>query len=376
MNIAFLSNNTNFFLRHFAPALEAASEGGHDITLFLPEKPSETTGLNEGVRVSVAPVARKGAGVPNVLNQAVWLLRELRGSRQNLVMAFSLRACLVLAIVLPFVRCDRVIFSITGLGLISLLTDTRTRVVRWLVYRTFAWAARSDKAYFVFENRSDRVAIGLPAGSRSILLMGAGVDEREFMMGPMPSEPPLKLVVASRLIWSKGIDIAVEAVSSLIGKGYAVELSIYGLPDPDNPRPVAYATLEEWSHRAGIRYCGHGSDMPRVWADHHVALFPTRGGEGLPRALLEAAATGRPCIVTDVPGCADFIRDGLEGLVVEKESVSELEGAIVKLLENPGLRDALGQAARCRVLANSTVEITKTEYRALFDLVEQRQLVS
>ncbi|MDO9459272.1 MAG: glycosyltransferase family 1 protein, partial [Alphaproteobacteria bacterium] len=87
----------------------------------------------------------------------------------------------------------------------------------------------------MLENGSDGERIGLPTTAQKHQIMGAGVDASEFTIQPMPPRPPLRLVVAGRLIWSKGVDIAVEAVSRLVREGASVELDIYGSPDPDNP---------------------------------------------------------------------------------------------------------------------------------------------
>lgn len=345
-------------------------ELGFEVTLFLPKEPERFIPLASCVRYVTPPISSGQVSPISIFRQVIWLTREIRKSPQNVVMAFSLRACVVLALAMPFVRCDRAIFSITGLGLMSLLSDARTRLSRRIVYGILARVARNPKACFVLENGSDGERIGLPTTAQKHQIMGAGVDASEFTIQPMPPRPPLRLVVAGRLIWSKGVDIAVEAVSRLVREGASVELDIYGSPDPDNPRYIPLEVVKDWSQRQGIAYRGHASDMPRVWAEHHVALFPTRGGEGLPRALLEAAASGRPCIVSQVPGCTDFIRDGIEGFVVPANSVDALASAIIRFSFHPEQLEILGRAARARLLETSTTELIKEKYRELFAKVQ------
>jgi glycosyltransferase involved in cell wall biosynthesis len=74
----------------------------------------------------------------------------------------------------------------------------------------------------------------------------------------------------------------------------------------------------------------------------------------MPRALLEAAASARPLVVTDVPGCRHFVRDGVEGLVVPPGDPDRLASALERLARDPGLRQRLGTAARARVLEGFT----------------------
>ncbi len=107
-------------------------------------------------------------------------------------------------------------------------------------------------------------------------------------------------------------------------------------------------------------------DIVNVWRTHHAALFPSRGGEGLPRALLEAASCGRAAIASDVAGCADFVRPDIERIVVKSNSVDDLQRAINRLIQEPELLIRMGSAARQRVLENSTEEIIASQYCKLF----------
>ena len=135
------------------------------------------------------------------------------------------------------------------------------------------------------------------------------------------------------MLWSKGIDVAVEAVRLARAKGAAIELSLYGAPDPSNPKAIPEKTLKAWSAEPGIAWHGATRDIAGVWREHHVACLPSRGGEGLPRTLLEAAACGRAIVTTDVPGCRTLVRHDVEGLLVPPGCRSLVRG-----LDHPGSR--------------------------------------
>jgi glycosyltransferase involved in cell wall biosynthesis len=151
-------------------------------------------------------------------------------------------------------------------------------------------------------------------------------------------------------------------------QGSDVELSLYGAPDPMNPRSVDAATLERWSREPGIRVMGRISqaDVPAVWAAHHAAVLPSRGGEGLPRTLLEAAACGRALLTTDVPGCRDLVRDGVEGFLTKPGAAAELADRMVRLAADRALAARMGAAARSRVLHGHTEEAVGAAVVALY----------
>jgi glycosyltransferase involved in cell wall biosynthesis len=94
--------------------------------------------------------------------------------------------------------------------------------------------------------------------------------------------------------------------------------------------------------------------VPAVWREHHICCLPSRGGEGLPRTLLEGAACARAIITTDVPGCRDFVRHEREGLLVPPNDAEALAEAFVRVAAHPMLVGRMAEAARARVLEGFT----------------------
>ena len=367
--IAFICYETSFFISHFLPVVRAAQTSGFQVLAFLPYPP-ENTGLLPGdVEIECINAGRSGSPILRLVPDVISVSLVLRKHRPHVVQAFALHACIVLALASFLESVPRRIFAITGLGLIDIDPHWKNRIVRSFVYWLLRRTAAQSSARFVFENNIDPTRLGLRSSDlgRSVILMGAGVDPNFYVPHPFPSLPPLKLAMVSRMIWSKGIDLGVEAVARLVARGVPVELDLYGAPDVHNRRYFSEATLKEWGRRPGIRWHGFVKDIPAVWRDHHAGLFPSRGGEGLPRAMIEAASCGRPSITAHVAGCADFVRPGLtEGLVVPPNSVSELERAIEALVRDRPLVTSMGLAARERVLATATEDLIVARYQELF----------
>ena len=94
---------------------------------------------------------------------------------------------------------------------------------------------------------------------------------------------------------------------------------------------------------------GHQEDIHDIWANAHIALIPSYR-EGLPLALLEAGACGRPIVTTDVPGCNDVVDDGVTGFVVPVEDWVSLADAIERLVTSPDLCAEMGGNIRKKVV--------------------------
>lgn len=194
------------------------------------------------------------------------------------------------------------------------------------------------------------------------LIRGSGVDTERFQpvnhQPPHPNPPPrggrelepLKILLASRLLWEKGIGEYVAAARQLRQEGIAAEFLLAGDPDPGNPASIPVEQLDRWRQDGDVTLLGHIDDMPTLLAQTDIAVLPSYR-EGTPRSLLEAAACGLPLIATDAPGCREIVEHGVNGLRVSIKDATALAAAIHRLCQEPETRQRMGQASRAKVLA-------------------------
>jgi glycosyltransferase involved in cell wall biosynthesis len=126
--------------------------------------------------------------------------------------------------------------------------------------------------------------------------------------------------------------------------------------DTGYPSSVPKTQLEEWDRDGIVEWLGHREDVAQLLQQAHIFVLPSYYGEGLPKALLEACAVGRPVISTDIPGCRDIVRDGYNGLLVPPKDPEALAVAIAKLLDDASLRQRMGAAGRETILGEFTAE--------------------
>ena len=116
-------------------------------------------------------------------------------------------------------------------------------------------------------------------------------------------------------------------------------------------RSKSFTGDRAWAALEGVEWLGQVDDVREVWARAHIAVLASRGGEGIPMSLMEAAACGRPMVATDVPGCREIVRNGETGLLVPPHDDVALADAIELLVHDANLRRRLGAAAREHVAA-------------------------
>jgi glycosyltransferase involved in cell wall biosynthesis len=244
-----------------------------------------------------------------------------------------------------------------GHGLVARLR----RAATLLAYRV-AWAAPGLRA--IFENADDRalfVDAGILDGERATVVAGTGIDPERYTFTPEQDGEPVVLL-ASRLLWEKGVGEFVAAAERLKARGVAARFLIAGAPDEFNPGSVSRDDLERWVRQGTVEWIGLRNDMPAVIGGCHLLVLPSYYPEGVPRILIEAASMGRAIVTTDTPGCRDVVRHGENGVLVPPRDVDALADAIAGLLANPERRRAMGAAGRRRVLAEFAEDLVVKRY--------------
>jgi len=188
----------------------------------------------------------------------------------------------------------------------------------------------------------------LKAGVRNdrIRMVRNGIDLRPFD-GATPSlrgggSGGLIVGLVGRLAWEKGVDIFLLAAARvLVEFPYANFLVIGEGPD----REKLERSIDELGIRQSVTMAGRRDDMPSVYASFDVIVSSSRQ-EGLPMAILEGMASGRPLVASAVGDVPTVVQDGQTGLLVPAEDVERLAAAIMELLRDPPKRARFGAAAK------------------------------
>ena len=176
---------------------------------------------------------------------------------------------------------------------------------------------------------------------------------------------PIRFLFVGRLAPAKGLEILLEAFKRLITEleTPSCRLTIVG---KGSLMPELELLAEQWDI---VKYVDLPGEVPNVTdylSQADIFVLPSRA-EGISNALLEAMASGLPCITTDVPGNNTVIQHEQNGLLVEVDNPIELTEAMLRLVENEQLRCQLGQAARHTVEHTFSISTTANEYIRLYN---------
>jgi glycosyltransferase involved in cell wall biosynthesis len=348
--LLYIASDDWFFLSHFAHLATAAQAAGYQVVLAA--RISNPQALaRHGIAYIAQEFDRSKRSIFRALRLLPSLVDVLQKVKPDLIHIIGLQNIIFIAPFAALFSQAKIILAPIGLGQFWVESDFLSRCARSVI-RALLWCLRGPRFFYLFENDEDSCELGLQNYPRKITVGGAGIDEAVFAPLPFPTASPLRVAIVARMLRSKGILQAVNAIRSVRQDGWDIELDLWGAPDPANLSSLTEDELRALSSD-GITWRGATSDINGVWKRAHIAmLLSTR--EGLSKSLLEAAACGRPMIVNDAPGCRTFVRDGQEGFLVNASNPQTVVSALLKLAQDPALREKMGAAARLRVLQGFT----------------------
>jgi glycosyltransferase involved in cell wall biosynthesis len=344
------------FCQHFLPMARAAQAAGFEVAVAVRVRNDAARLAAAGCRVIPLEAERRSLSAFEIARSFLRMVRIVCDERPDVVHCIALRSVVLGGLAARLSNVRGLVLASTGLGHLWIENGPAVRLARPLARFVIGRVLRGGGTRYLFENPEDPLAFGLyPADPDVIVVGGAGVDPAQFPKNPEPPAPPVRVAVVARMLVFKGIAETVAAVRYARRQGAPVELHLYGAPDPSNRRSYSEERLRRWAAEPGIVWHGATNDVAWVWRENHVAMLLSYR-EGLPKTLVEAAAAGRPIIASDVTGCREVVRDGIEGLLVPLGDADAAARALVRLAADPELRARLGAAANARFRERFTEE--------------------
>lgn len=371
--LVFVVNDLSYFVSHRSEIARLAKSLGYEVHVVYGGKTlsSKVDRLVDGIRLH--HIAQKRGRISPLRDikfvVRIWLL--LIRLRPVVVHAISLKSIVLCGIALLFGVNVKAVASINGFGSVFAKRENPScELKRSLILWLLRFVLGGANQWVIVQNRHDREIVhnlGIVDDQRLVLVPGAGVNLKTYSR-VAESEGVVRVVMASRLLWEKGVKEFVEAASVFKSQGREVEFVLAGEPDPEKASSVPSFEIERWVEQGLIRYVGFCDDVNELFGDAHIVVLPSSYGEGLPKILIEAAACGRPVITTDVPGCRDAVIHQVTGLLIPAFDVAALCGALSYLLSNPEVRVQMGLQARVFAEQKFDIASVLSVHRVIYEL--------
>jgi glycosyltransferase involved in cell wall biosynthesis len=346
--LVYVVPDARFFVTHRLALALAARARGYDVHVATPDGAAV-----DAIRAAGLPWHRVRFGA---LRRKPWsdlltlidLLRLYRRLRPELVHHVTFKAVLYGTIAARVNRVRAVVNAMTGLGdVFAAHGGAGDRVWRAITLALFRAFVRHPRMRVIVQNPDDLrelLAARTVREDDTVLIRGSGVDPDAFAPAVRAPNGVPVVLFAGRIVRTKGIAELVAAARLLRAGGVRARFVVAGDRDRDSGAAIPDATFDSWL--PDVEYAGFLDDVRPLYAASDVVCLPSWGGEGVPKALLEAAACALPIVTTDVPGCRDAVRDGENGLLVPPRDAPALATALRTLIEDPALRARLGRRGR------------------------------
>lgn len=291
VKILFLVTEDWYFWSHRLPLARAARDEGFDVSVATRVQDYGDRITREGFRLIPIKLRRLNGNPFSEVAAIAELIKIYRTERPDLVHHVALKAALYGTLAARAVRIPAVINAFAGMGYVFSSSQTRARALKPILRMAFRIVMKMPNGKMIIQNPDDRdllVKANILRPENARLIKGSGVDPERFRMAPEPSGEPV-ILLASRMIWDKGIGEFVEAARRLANAGTRGRFVLVGKADGDSPASIPIATLRKWHEERTVEWWGYQEDMPEIFSRAHIVCLPSFYGEGVPKVLIEAA---------------------------------------------------------------------------------------
>lgn len=370
LKLLYLITEDWFFCSHFMERAIAARESGYDVFVVAREGAHSAVIRAAGLSFIPLQFERRSFNLYRELRLLISLLRIYKQQNPDLVHHIAIKPILYGSLVARVCGLRNVINSPVGMGYVFSSSDLKARLLRPFLKLGYKLLINPPASRVIFENKDDLasfVQAGSVRRSDAILIRGAGIDLQRYQPVTKKNAVPV-VVLSARMLRDKGVIEFVAAAQQLHREGVLGRFILIGDSDPGNPASITSETLRSWDGNWGVEWWGWRDDMVAILRNADIACLPSYR-EGLPKTLLEAAASGLPIVTTDTPGCREVVVDGENGFLVPVRNVELLVSALRKLLTDPDLRVRMGMRGRTMAVHSFSSEQVVSETLAVYEQV-------
>ena len=355
--ILFFITEDWYFTSHRLPIAQACKALGWEVVV------ATSVGMHaerleaEGFRLIPISMRREGRNPYTEFRSILEIAQILKKEKPTILHQVGMKPVVYGSLASMLFRPRSVVNALAGMGYIFTSSSFSVSIVRTALKWCLRLCINRKNSCLIVQNNDDiEVALHgrLVEPHNLFLIRGSGVDLDEYKSSAVPaasensgSGKEVIIALVCRMLRDKGVYETVFAARMLKDAGIPVRVWLAGLPDPKNPSSLDEDTLACWTQEGCIEWLGEVNDIPALWSKADIAVLPSYR-EGMPRALLEAAACSKPIVTTDVPGCREVVEQGVNGLLVPRGDWVELARSLKTLAVDPVMCRKMGAASRSK----------------------------
>lgn len=335
-----------FFLSHRKNLAVTAQKKGFDVTVITHDtgRISEISDL--GLKVINLPLNRSGMNLRDEFKTFFFLFKQYRRINPDIVHHVGLKPVLWGSLAAKFAGIKGEVNALSGMGTLF-IGENKSRITEGIL-KFLRFTFNRKNVATIFQNKEDLSMFkdeGVLKKSQNNIIEGSGVDLDVYKFTDEPISDRVRILFAGRMLKTKGVIELFRAAEILRDKCNDMAEFVFAGSVDDNPDALSQKEIEEKCDGKYIVWIGNRSDMIEQYKKCHVMCLPSYR-EGLPKAVIEAMAIGRPIVTTNAIGCKDTVDEGKNGYKVPVGDSKQLADSLYKLISDKELRIRMGKKSR------------------------------
>lgn len=345
MKVLILSNYANGLYLFRKELLQEMLDRGYTVCVSVPEDENCSKLESMGVQLLFTNLDRRGMNPVKDILLFFNYLRMICREKPDCILTYTIKPNIYGGLAARVLR-KKYITNITGLGT---AIESRSMLSK-LLLRLYSVALKKASVV-MFQNEKNKnfmMQKGMRNGNVRII-PGSGVNLSEHCYEEYPSEEQgIVFLAVIRVMKDKGIEEYLNAAEQIRREFPNTKFRLVGEYEEES-REHYEKRIKKLEADGILNYYGHIDNVHQVMKESHVVVHPSYH-EGMSNVLLEAAATGRPVVASDVPGCKETFEEAETGYGFTPQSSEELVRTIRKILSlSENERKEMGIRGRSRV---------------------------
>lgn len=350
--------NHSYMLYRFRKELIEELMKNYEVVLSMPFVGHHDDFINMGLRCIETKLERRGINPFTDFSLMRFYKKILKEENPDLVITYSIKpniygGLMCTKLKIPFYA------NVQGLG-----TAFQTKGLAQFVTLLYKTAFRKVQTVF-FENQvnaDEFINRKIIPVEKETVLNGAGINLQTYEYKSYPNNYPPRFLYLGRIMKEKGMDELFEASEMLHSDGEKFILDLVGFFEDEYKEKV-----DQLVEQGIVEFHGFQEEPRPYYAKADCVVMPSYH-EGMSNVNLEASATGRPVITTDIPGCRESVEDGITGWLCQSKNSNNLYKKMKQFLHtNVSEREIMGKSARKKmenefdknIIVSKTIEALK-----------------
>ena len=371
--ILFFVSEDWYFISHRLKLALFLLEKNYEVQLCCKDTGSIDYIKQSGIKWHQIEVNRKSLSILHFFKEAIIFSKIFRKLDPDIIHMISMRQIVVGLFAVIFNKKKKIYLTFTGMGFLFTEKTIKSYSIRIIIKYLLFFTSKFLNVKAIVQNIDDKEFLEKKfylKKSKITVIKGSGIDLEYFKAEPEPINKKITLTYVGRLLKDKGIHQMIEAFMLAKKEFKKLSLIIAGPLDKNNPSSLTEDELSEIIKIKDIHYLGNVKDVRMLWNKSNIAILLSKR-EGLPLSLMEAAAVGRSIISTDVPGCREIAKNGINSITVPFGNIKKTKDAILKLAMNKTLRSKYSKNGRKLLKQEMRQEIIFREYLKAYESKEK-----